>query len=189
MTRFLAAMATVAIMAGALLAASALHAEDPAAGPIKITEPWVRPTIGNAPISAAYLTITNQASDDDLLVSVAVEAAKKVELHNVITEGDITKMRKIEGGIAIPAGQTVVLKPGTMHIMLMGLDGKLKDGDKLDLVLTFAKAGELALSAPVGMMDQAASGQHNATAHETAKAKPKKRRKKRRRRRKKRGSH
>ena len=86
------------------------------------------------------MTILSPAPDR--LVSVSTPLAKEAELHNMVMEGGIAKMRPLAGGIELPAGQPVTLKPGGMHIMLMGLAEPLRPGDSFPMTLSFEKAGE-----------------------------------------------
>ncbi len=106
----------------------------------------VRATIGTMPTSAAYLSITSPGPDGDRLLNVVSDLAGKTELHTMIMDNGIMRMRQIEGGIEIPAGKTVYLAPGGTHIMLMGLTAPLQAGTSYSLSLIFAKAGTVPVS-------------------------------------------
>ena len=83
--------------------------------------------------------------------------AKRVEIHETeMTDQGVMKMRPVEDGLALPAGETVTLKPGGKHIMVMGLDGELAKGATLPLTLDFEVAGEVEVAVPVGMGPSAA---------------------------------
>ncbi len=99
--------------------------------------------------SAAYMVIRNTGSEADKLIAASTDAAKTVELHTVIEEGGMMRMRQVEGGIDIPANGQVELKPGGFHVMLIGLTRDLNAGDKVELTLTFEKAGEIPVTAEV----------------------------------------
>lgn len=99
--------------------------------------------------SAAYMVIRNTGSEADKLIAASTDAAKTVELHTVIEEGGMMRMRQVEGGIDIPANGQVELKPGGFHVMLIGLTRDLNAGDKVDLTLTFEKAGQIPVTAEV----------------------------------------
>ena len=62
------------------------------------------------------------------------------------------KMREMEGGIPVPAGETVELKPGGLHIMFMGLKEGFKEGTHVPVKLTFEKAGEVDIMLDVQKM-------------------------------------
>lgn len=132
--------------AATLLVGSAAGAEDFKIGSLTIDQPWARASVTET--GAAYMTITNNGTTPDELVSAAAPVAGKVELHTHIAEGDVMRMRPV-GEIDIGAGQSAMLKPGGLHIMLMGLKTPLKEGETFPLTLTFKKAGEVTVDVPV----------------------------------------
>ena len=106
--------------------------------PVEITDAWARATPGKAENGAAYLTIVSPVADRVTAVSTPV--AQKAELHTMSMEGGVMKMRPLEG-IDLAPGQPVTLKPGGMHIMLIGLVKPLQAGQSFPLTLSFEKAG------------------------------------------------
>jgi periplasmic copper chaperone A len=97
---------------------------------------------------AVYLAIVNDGESDDRIVAIATEAADMVHLHETkIIEG-VARMRMVDE-LVLPAKSEISMKPGDLHIMLMGLKAPLKTGDMLKLTLTFEKAGEIAVEVPV----------------------------------------
>ena len=118
-------------------------------GPINISAPFARATLPNAPVGGAYLTIENTGTEDDRLVSASTPVADQAVIHDMGMQGDVMKMRQLEGGLVIPAGQTVTLAPGGLHIMLMKLTGKLVEGDTATITLQFEKAGTVEVPLPV----------------------------------------
>jgi copper(I)-binding protein len=124
---------------------------------IHVVDPWVRAAVGGMPTSAAYGLLLNLTAEDDMLIAAGTDAAEAVELHEMLMgEGDVMRMSPVEGGIPVPAGGAAVLKPGGLHIMMIGLTQALDDGGTLDLTLTFENAGEVVVSAPVRMAPMAA---------------------------------
>ncbi len=105
---------------------------------IAVTEAWARATSGKAENGAAYLTL--EAAAADRLTDISTPAAKKAELHTMTMDGNVMKMRQVDG-IELPAGQIVMLKPGATHIMLVGLNQPLQPGQSFLLTLHFEKAG------------------------------------------------
>jgi periplasmic copper chaperone A len=105
---------------------------------LEVNNAWAGATPGKAENGAAYLTI--QSPTADRLVSVSSPVAKKAELHSMSMQGAVMKMRPIDG-LDVPAGQPVALKPGGEHIMLMGLNQQLHEGQSFPLTLDFEKAG------------------------------------------------
>jgi periplasmic copper chaperone A len=121
---------------------------------ITVAHPWARATPGGVKVGGAYLEIKAAADTSDRLIAVRSPAAGAAELHNHIMENGIARMRRVDT-IAVPAGRSVVLKPGGYHLMLTDLKVPLKEGDLLKLTLVFEKAGAIDVEAtvePVGAM-------------------------------------
>jgi copper(I)-binding protein len=64
-------------------------------------------------------------------------------------EDGVAKMREVEGGIPVPAGESVTLEPGGLHVMLMGLSKPLAEGETAPLTLRFESGAEIAVDAPI----------------------------------------
>ena len=124
----------LALAAGLVVASAALAQTNQ----LEVSNAWARATPGKAENGAAYLTI--QSPTPDRLLSVSTPVAKKAELHTMSMEGMVMKMRPL-ADLDIPAGQPVTLKPGGQHVMLLGLDAPLREGQSFPLTLTFEKAG------------------------------------------------
>ena len=110
-------------------------------GNITVDAPWARQSPMASNVSAGFVTITNNGTEDDTLIKATAEISTNVQLHNMKMEGDIMKMYEMEGGIVIPAGQTVELKPRSLHIMFMDLKSAPMEGEEVKGTLTFEKAG------------------------------------------------
>lgn len=98
--------------------------------------------------SAAYMVLRNQGSTADRLLRAESDAAEAVELHISEMQGEVMTMRPIEY-VEVPAKGEAELKPGGMHVMLIGLKQSLKVGDSIDLVLVFENAGRINVKAEV----------------------------------------
>jgi copper(I)-binding protein len=116
-------------------------------GGIELRAPMIRATPPNAPVAGGYLVVTNAGEADDLLVgaSVPAEIAARAELHEMEMVDGVMRMAEVEGGIPLPAGETVTLMPGGLHVMLMGLAEGLEAGDMPEVTLTFERAGDVTL--------------------------------------------
>jgi len=125
------------------------QAQDITSGSLTIEQPWSRPSIGNAPNSAAYLKITNHGGKPDTLMGVKSDVASRVELHTVKMDGGVMRMRAVKEGVAVPANASLELKPGGTHIMLMGLSRKLTPGQMFDLILQFKHQGAVPVQVKV----------------------------------------
>jgi len=131
----------------ALPASAALAHHDVTKGDIAIGHPWTRAAGANTN-GAGFLTLRNTGAAPDRLVSAASPAARVVELHTHIREGDVMRMRPV-ADIPIPPGQTVHLRPGGLHIMLIGLNEPLRQGASVPLTLRFERAGEVQVTLSV----------------------------------------
>lgn len=118
-------------------------------GSINISLPFSRATLPNAPVAGGFLTIENTGTEPDRLLSVASDIAGETQIHEMALEGDVMKMRQLADGVEIPAGETVVLAPGGVHIMFMGLKQTLVEGETVAVTLTFEKAGTVEILLPV----------------------------------------
>lgn len=117
---------------------------------ISVTEAWARPTVGEGRTTAAYMTIANAGETDDVLKGVTSPSADRVELHETKMTGEgIMQMRPLKDGLLVAASGTAVLKPGGLHVMVMGLESALDEGGELPLTLEFAKAGPMEIMVPV----------------------------------------
>ena len=134
----------------ALLIAAATHAtaHDFKAGPISIGHPWARPTAAGQPVGGGFMKFSNGGAAADRLVAASAAVSARVELHTMRMEGDVMRMRQVDA-IDLPANATVELKPGGLHLMLMGLKEPLKAGDTFPLTLRFEKAGEVVVTVNV----------------------------------------
>lgn len=137
---------------------------------ITIEEAWVRPAFFEGGTGAAYMQITNNADTDDVLLSASTEFAEIAELHETRTmsmeDGDMSNMdhegmdMDHEGmddmammapveDISVPAGETVALEVGGLHVMLINIEDIPEIGDSVPVTLTFEEAGEIIIMAEV----------------------------------------
>jgi copper(I)-binding protein len=148
-----------------LVSLTACTASPPAKGAqIRISNAWARPaSAGSAEAdtmpgmsggdtagmnSAIYFTITNDGAEGDTLIGASTPAAHEVSLHRTTMQNDIAQMLPV-ARVDIPAGGRVEFKPRDYHVMLMGLNQDLKEGQTFKLTLRFEKTGEITLDVPV----------------------------------------
>ena len=129
-------------------------------GTLEIGHPWARATPPTAPAGGGYLTVTNKGTTADRLVAVRSPAAGSVQVHEMKMEGNVMRMREVEGGLAIPPGATVALAPGGLHLMMMGLKEPLKQGERVPVTLVFEKAGSIDVELAVTAMGATPSHEH-----------------------------
>jgi len=134
-----------------LLAIPAM-AEDYKVGSLEITTPWTRATPPSARTGGGFMTITNKGTTADRLVSARSNVSDKVEIHEMQMDGNVMRMRELAKGLEIPPGATVMLKPGSYHIMFMELKAPLAKDAKVPLTLMFEKAGSIDIQLDVQAM-------------------------------------
>jgi len=126
--------------------------------PLSVSDVWSRATAPEAPVGAVFMMIRGGASDNRLVAaSVPESIADRVELHTHRHDAatGVMRMREVDG-IDVPAGKAVMLKPGGLHIMLMGLAGRLEEGGRIPLTLVFESGEEI--SAEAAIMAAGAAG-------------------------------
>ena len=133
-------MKKIALLIAAVLSAASF-AQDAKVGAITIGHPWARATPGAVKNSAAFMVFDNKGAADKL-IGVSGDVAKDIQIHSMITEAGVMKMREIKS-LDIPANGKAELKPGGFHVMLIGLKDGLKEGATFPLKLKFEKAGEV----------------------------------------------
>ena len=116
---------------------------------LKTGEVQIRATAPGMTATGGYLTIHNHDDEADRLVAVAADFAARAEIHTMVHENGVMKMRQLPDGIEIPAGGMVRLAPGGMHLMMMGLKQTLEAGQVLEIQLTFASGRTLRVQAHV----------------------------------------
>ena len=127
-------------------------------GQLTIDSPWARASAtSKAKAGAAFLMLKNSAHHADRLLGGSSAVAKKVEIHNhLMNDAGVMKMVHVKEGVEVPGMGGVALKPGSYHVMLMGLKAPLKEGETFELELNFEKAGNITV--PVTVMGVAAKG-------------------------------
>lgn len=146
-------------MIAALAFASPSLAHDFKIADLKIGHPYARAMLPGAKVGGGYLTINNTGATDDRLVSIASPSAGTVQLHEMKVDDGVMTMREIKGGIVIPKGETLALKPGGYHLMFVNVKQPFKEGENVKATLTFEKAGPVEVEFAIG----AANGAHDMT--------------------------
>lgn len=119
------------------------------AGDLELKDGWARAMLPGQPAGGAYLTITNSGAGADRLVGVTSPNAGRVEIHTMSMKDNVMVMRPVEGGLEVPAGGSVELKPGGEHLMFMNVTQPFKEGASVPVTLEFEKAGKVDLNLPV----------------------------------------
>lgn len=159
-------MKKITLAAGLLLASAfstALWAQT-----VEVKNAWVRATVQGQKATGAFMQLT--AKSGSKLVGVSSPVAGVAEVHEMKMDGDVMKMRAVEGGLDLPAGKAVELKPGGYHLMLMDLKVALKKDTTIPVTLVFkdAKGVETKTELKVPVATSAPDGH----AHQAAPSKP-----------------
>ena len=131
----------------------AVAAQNALVGPIKIEHAYTRATMPGQQVAGGFMKIENKSGPADQLISASSPIAGEVQLHEMAMEGNVMKMRQVKD-IALPAGGSVELKPGGLHLMFINIKAPLSAGETVPVKLKFAKAGEVEVKMPVNVMGQ-----------------------------------
>jgi copper(I)-binding protein len=141
----------IALLAAAL--AGTAHAQ------VEVQDPWVRGMVETQKASGAFMRLTSRSPAR--LAGASSPVAGLVEIHQTTMEGGVMRMRRVDA-VELPAGQTVELKPGGYHVMLMHVQRALKEGETVPLTLVVegkdGKRQTIEVKAPVKPL---ATGKHD----------------------------
>lgn len=139
--------ALVVVLAVVVGVVAACGSDSDSPGGITVSDARI-PEPANPEVAAAYLTVTNGSSTDDVLESVTTSAGGDAELHRTtVTDG--TSTMEAAGPVTVAAGDTLTLEPGGFHVMIMGPSEPLQTGDRVEVTLRFREAGEVSVEVPV----------------------------------------
>lgn len=131
-----------------LLAVLLISACSSSSSALTVEDAWARPAaIGDN--AAVYFTIENGTSSDDSLLSVSSDIAAAAELHMSMKHDNDVMSMEMQDAVHIPARDQVELKPGDLHVMLVGLNRDINIGDTISLTLRFQYAGDVTIDVPV----------------------------------------
>jgi len=103
---------------------------------IDIEDAWIRAMPSKAMSTAAFMKITNKFPNEVKLISVDINGVQSVELHKTMSDGKVMRMVK-QSNIPLPANSSLVLKPGSWHIMMIGLEKQFPEGSVHQVQLNF----------------------------------------------------
>lgn len=99
---------------------------------VEVKDAWVRATVAQQKSTGAFMQLTAKA--DARVIEARSPIAGVTQIHEMAMEKDVMRMREIKD-LALPAGKTVELKPGSYHVMLLDLKGQVKAGDVVPVTL------------------------------------------------------
>ena len=127
---------------------------------VEIEQAWARATPGGSTESIVYLRLVNRGSANDLLIGASTPVAAHASVRETKMQNGLTMMRPLPS-LPLPPGRTVELSPSGNHIILTGLQHRLKRGDTFPLTLRFANSSEVQASVHV----ERPGAMHKETAH------------------------
>ena len=128
---------------------------------IQIKDAWARATVEGMHMSGAFMTIHNDNAKKDFLIGGSSEVAERIEVHTHVNDNGVMRMREVKGGIPLAAKADTELKPGSYHIMFMGLKRALKDGETIPVTLKFKNEKPQTVNIPVKTAPMPTTNQHN----------------------------
>ncbi len=144
---------TLPLLAGlVLLMFTNAFAADYKVGNLTISDPWARATPKGAKVAGGFMSITNNGDRTERLIGGSLPGAGRVEIHEMAVVNDVMKMRELPNGLEIKPGETVVLKPGSFHVMFMDLSTTLTSGDTVKGRLRFQNTGPVDVTYQVRKM-------------------------------------
>lgn len=142
---FLLAVVGMLLLSACGASADAGHADGEG---VEAHDYWARAALKDG-TSAAYMLLHNHGTEDDALTGVSTDVAASAEIHLSKMGADGTMQMIPQESIALPAGGEVELKPGSYHIMLIGLVKDLNVDDEITITLHFEKHEDITLTIPV----------------------------------------
>lgn len=135
-----------------LAIAAPLFARDHGSGAITVAHLWARETAQGQPTGGGFMVITNKGKADDRLIGGTTPIAAEVQIHTVSMDGGIMRMRRLVDGLPIATGASVELRPGSYHLMFIGLKAPLQAGTTVPVTLQFQRAGQVRVEFTVQSM-------------------------------------
>ncbi|WP_455873185.1 copper chaperone PCu(A)C [Rhizobium yanglingense] len=112
-------------------------------GDLEISGAFTKAMLPGQPVGGGFFTVKNNGKTDDKLVVVSSPTAGEVQMHEMAMQNNVMKMRELKDGIVIPAGGTVKLAPGGLHLMFQKVKAPFKQGESVPVTLAFEKAGKI----------------------------------------------
>ncbi|MGB3327768.1 MAG: copper chaperone PCu(A)C [Thermomicrobiales bacterium] len=142
-----------AIAIAGRVATTAAHNGEDHGATTPSASPEASPAAMNTGTAAAYMTIQVTGAHNETLLGAHTDAARVVELHTMSVDASgVMQMQPVSSGVEIPAGESLVLEPQSYHLMLVDLAHDLTPNSTYELVLQFARAGEVPVTVAVQMV-------------------------------------
>jgi len=141
--KFISAIAVASFLTLSFSATGVVAHGDEKHDGIELKDAWARARTATAKVGGAYVTVHNMGKEDDRLIGAKSKIAHKTEIHTTKMTDGVMKMIPVSEGVAVKAGKMIMMKPGSYHIMFMGLKEPITKGKTFPVTLVFEKAGEI----------------------------------------------
>ncbi len=131
-----------------LLPVSYARAQATTSGDVRVERVWARASAGTTANGVVYLTLSNHGERSDRLVALITSIAREAAIHETVQKNGMLSMEE-RGPLEIRPGESIVLEPSGLHVMLMGLKRKIEEGRSFPLTLTFERAGSIVVDVVV----------------------------------------
>ena len=105
-----------------------------------VDHPWMKVINKNG---AGYFKIKNTGTNDIHLLEVVSDSVRNIELHNIVTEDGVSKMRPVKGGVIVNIGESIEFKPGGYHLMFFEINKDLEEGELMNAIFKFKNSKNL----------------------------------------------
>ena len=135
--------------------ATQLSAHEIISGSIEVIHPTIALPFAGAKSAAGYMAISNEGDAIDRLLGVESDIASKITIHRTEFRDDVAHMIPVPA-LDIRAQDIVILEPGGVHMMFMGLSGTLDESQMIYVVVGDAETqlcrmAELGYGEPVAL--------------------------------------
>ena len=110
---------------------------------VRVVDAWARAVPAVAPVAGGFFTVINTGKATDQLLRVESPIAKRIEIHQMRSDGGVMRMRAQPTGVVVPAQGLLEFKPGGYHLMLIGPTRALIEGGHFEATLVFQRAGKV----------------------------------------------
>ncbi len=151
----------VILAAQFLLLEPVLSAQTEVAQNLHVSGAYIRTMPPGRNTTAGFLTITNHGTEDCKVIGASSPLSNRLEFHEHLHQDGMMRMRPVDGGVVLPAGETVTFKPGSLHIMLFNVEQKVVAGEVTQLQFNTDQCGSVEFSADVRSLKAPPMAKHD----------------------------
>ncbi len=141
------------------------HGNHASGASVMVKDAWARARTAKAKVGGAFMVLHNMGKEDDRLISATSPISSRTEIHTTKMTDGVMKMIQLKEGIEVKAGKMVALKPGSYHVMFLGLKEPVTEGKEFPVTLTFERAGDVDVTITVKEAGAMGSMKHGEMDH------------------------